>query len=564
MYPSLFAFYRRNPTMFGGTFPDCRSTGKERRGVIGAQPSPIAHQLRIGRDIVDQPPSPDTRTNGRRQGLCSSWNWLSNTRRAKSRLASIRSKTFNWNLQSFSLQTVDLSKTIVSFKMAAFEDQSSVFENPRPSFADDNLVCHDTLDGTYYGLPYHAAVHKDETMVPHVEHSDITVNDCPDVFEFFDLERATMDTQILPHETQTTSPVTSATLKSPVPFFASSNEPLRHDSAEALPEMEAIPWKQQLQTLPRNTVWAHPFFASVHAQYSRESSGTSRHGKRFFQEDPTDTFRLVMVATNKPAERQKLTEKQLNSVKSVRAHRPCLRCFMQKIQCSEGWQCKACQKLFAGSNRTRQWTRCVTLGLPELNIIAIAHCSNFFKDLTLRRQRTCSHYPSDLAADRSKIAITLYKLLFGSGILSVATNDIGELYTKVLQHTHGHHATDVHSFVATERTPLRMLIRLNVILLGSPGIAPDLVSRVRFFQKLRAICAVVAFECLGKALDRSALAGANSSRQCALIVEVSLLLEQVIAMDLNLPSEAIFRAQGAEYEEMRKDLIQYLSSHLQN
>lgn len=141
------------------------------------------------------------------------------------------------------------------------------------------------------------------------------------------------------------------------------------------------------------------------------------------------------------------------------------------------------------------------------------------------------------------------------------TVELDDLYKKVLWHTYCRSATEIHPFILEEENPLHMLVQLNVILLGSPIIAPELIGRVRYLQKLRAICAVVAFESLGRALDRN-WAKSSLIRQTALIVQIALLLEQVMEMRGDIPAAAISCARGSVFEELRRHLIQYLSCYL--
>jgi hypothetical protein len=144
-----------------------------------------------------------------------------------------------------------------------------------------------------------------------------------------------------------------------------------------------------------------------------------------------------------------------------------------------------------------------------------------------------------------------------SGVADV----LDDLYEQVLWHTYCRRATEIHPFILEENNPMYMLVQLNVILLGSPIIALELIGRVRYLQKLRAICAVVAFEYLGRALDRN-WAKSSLIRQGALIVQIALLLEQVMEMRSDIPAAALSCARGNVFEEMRRHLIQYLSCYL--
>lgn len=163
------------------------------------------------------------------------------------------------------------------------------------------------------------------------------------------------------------------------------------------------------------------------------------------------------------------------------------------------------------------------------------------------------------------IALSLYKLLFGDGdgYPSDITLEFNSLYTEVLRYTYGHRAPEVHPFILIERNPLYMLIRLNVILLGSPIIGHNLIGYIRYLQKLRAICGVLAFECLGKALGRTTLAASDLKRQLALIIQTALLLDQVVEMKGKVPAAEVCFVQGQVYEDMHQHLIQYISHYLQ-
>ena len=160
------------------------------------------------------------------------------------------------------------------------------------------------------------------------------------------------------------------------------------------------------------------------------------------------------------------------------------------------------------------------------------------------------------------IALPLYSTMFESGHFADMIFDLDCLYIEVLQHGYGHRASEVHPFILEEQNPLYMLIQLNVILLGSPVIGPELIGSIRYLQNLRAICAILAFECLGKALARTTLAASNPVRQSALIIQVALLLDQVLEMEGDLPAAVICFAHGKTYEDMHQHLIQYISYYL--
>ncbi|KAF2826802.1 hypothetical protein CC86DRAFT_20837 [Ophiobolus disseminans] len=121
---------------------------------------------------------------------------------------------------------------------------------------------------------------------------------------------------------------------------------------------------------------------------------------------------------------------------------------------------------------------------------------------------------------------------------------------------------EVHPFILSETCPLYMLIRLNTILMGSPILGAELIGRVRYIQTLRAICAVVAFASLGRALNRTIRVAPSPIRKHALIVQAALLLDQVIALRGDVPAAAVACPRGTTFEAMRQHLIQYLSCYL--
>jgi hypothetical protein len=160
-------------------------------------------------------------------------------------------------------------------------------------------------------------------------------------------------------------------------------------------------------------------------------------------------------------------------------------------------------------------------------------------------------------------AITLFKFLFGPESNCLELVPVDKLYAKVLQHTYGDRASEVHPFILEEANPLYVLIRLNVILLGSPIILTNLIWRIGYLQRLRAISAITAFECIGNALRREQLAVATQRRRSALVVQAALLLDQVIEMKEDLPSAAIAYARGEVFHNMREHLMLYLSYYIQ-
>ncbi|KAH7071343.1 hypothetical protein BKA63DRAFT_71114 [Paraphoma chrysanthemicola] len=254
--------------------------------------------------------------------------------------------------------------------------------------------------------------------------------------------------------------------------------------------------------------------------------------------------------------RKKLTPEQLEGVRAVRASGACLRCYIQKQKCSEGRPCKTCQPLLekARNTNTLQWTACVSSSLSDLNIFTLG--VSVLGDTI--------HHPSGEHPRQkldSSMAFCLYTLLFERGWFCDDV-PIDDLYTQIMRHRYGDWASEVHPFILTDRNPLYRLIQLNVILLGSPIIATELIGRVRYLQQLRAICAIVAFECLDRALDRTNLATSNQTRQSALVMQAALLLDQVVQTRGDLPAAAISCARGERFDEMRCHLIQFLSCYI--
>jgi hypothetical protein len=217
-----------------------------------------------------------------------------------------------------------------------------------------------------------------------------------------------------------------------------------------------------------------------------------------------------------------------------------------------------------------QWTACVTSSLPDLNIFTLGKLkSSIHRDPSLINLGISifgSEPPSPGGQQQKydlRTAISVYTAIFENGDFPDPTLPLDGLYMKVLQHRYGHRASEVHPFILDSLDPLHILVKLNVILLGSPVIGFHLIGHVRYLQKLRALCAIIAFEGLGRALDRTTLATSSQNRQSALIVQAALLLDQVMNMKGDLPSAGISYAKGAVFDEMRYHLIQFLSYYLQ-
>jgi hypothetical protein len=118
-------------------------------------------------------------------------------------------------------------------------------------------------------------------------------------------------------------------------------------------------------------------------------------------------------------------------------------------------------------------------------------------------------------------ALPLYTLLFEYGLFSNAIVPFDDLYIKILRNSYGHQASEVHPFILMNQNPLYLLVQLNIVLLGSPVIGMEMIGRVRYLQKSRTVCAIVASEGLGRALDRTTLATSNQNRQSALLVQTA-------------------------------------------
>jgi len=161
-----------------------------------------------------------------------------------------------------------------------------------------------------------------------------------------------------------------------------------------------------------------------------------------------------------------------------------------------------------------------------------------------------------------RTAVPLYEMFFIHAISPDLITDLDDLYVKVLVHIYGDRAMTVHPFILTDVNPLHMLVQLNVIMMGSPVLGAEYIGWIRYLQALRATCAVVAFTCLGRALNRTALAASGPVRQGALILQIALLLDQVVELREGIPGAATGGARGRVFGEMRRHLIQYLSYYL--
>lgn len=153
-------------------------------------------------------------------------------------------------------------------------------------------------------------------------------------------------------------------------------------------------------------------------------------------------------------------------------------------------------------------------------------------------------------------ASALYKLVFEHGGSSF---EFKSLYLEVLQHVYGHRAKEVHPFILSDLNPLHMLVQINVVLLGSPIVAPKILGYIRYLQTLRAVCGIVTFEHLGEAFRNSTRSTTTLNRRLALIVQGAILMDQIVEMKTSLPAAAVCISQGKLYEDMHDHLIQYIS-----
>lgn len=252
-----------------------------------------------------------------------------------------------------------------------------------------------------------------------------------------------------------------------------------------------------------------------------------------------------------------LTAEQREATRRVRAKGACLRCRVYKLKCSEGYPCERCESTFnkAYGSKTLQWTACVSSHLPDINIFA-------YGITILDDGQISMHGGKDSIQDPLQhVSMTLYECMLSSidvgGDASLLAN-LDTLYKEVFEYLYGCCADEVHPFILRDRNPLHMLVQTNVILLGSPIIAEKLIGYVRYLQKMRAICGVLAFEALDKALERSTLAASSFERQVALIIQIALLLDQVVEMKGKLPAAVVCFAQDKTYGDMHQHLTQYI------
>ena len=107
-------------------------------------------------------------------------------------------------------------------------------------------------------------------------------------------------------------------------------------------------------------------------------------------------------------------------------------------------------------------------------------------------------------------------------------------------------------FILEDRNPLHMLLHLNTIIVGSHLLGERLVGYKEYLLHLRAI---------SSSLERTTLANSSITRLLALIVYISVLLEQV--MEVGEHSAASRYVSGDEtYKTMQDHLIEYLSCYL--
>jgi hypothetical protein len=154
-------------------------------------------------------------------------------------------------------------------------------------------------------------------------------------------------------------------------------------------------------------------------------------------------------------------------------------------------------------------------------------------------------------------------------ILSIATfggksslfSTFDSLYSEIVRHIYGSQVEDVHTFILKDRNPLNVLVQLNTVLLGSQAIQVRLGGYYGYLRKLRGICSELAFQGLGKCLDRNHLAGSSITKQFTLIVYIALVLEQVLEIEGGRPG-SLSTSSDSTYQAMRNHLAQYLFYYL--
>ncbi|KAH8731991.1 hypothetical protein GQ44DRAFT_822118 [Phaeosphaeriaceae sp. PMI808] len=450
--------------------------------------------------------------------------------------------------------------------MGHFDEQMSCFDVPPPSTRNGSEIYK-------LNLGYHVSSPTSVTDIgirhdaAYTEASETIADNVSGTFEFVDWTNAGIDPislkppRVEPHAVSST---TSATLYSPVPHNAAA-----HGSpapTTITPHLLQL-WPTQSTRNSENEVYPAPEPAS--RRPSNHVTPQHMDKKRPLQEDITGGSSVGSgIASHATKKLRMLTRERRDDTDRVRCKGACLRCYVQKIKCSEGRPCTTCHALFNKNHNTRtlQWTACISSSLPELNVFGLG--MSFFNERNSPSTVLTTPFEENIPAGHLqqldlKSAVWIYSLLFEDEVHSESSYFVEELYVEVLRCTYGHRAAEVHPFIRKEKNPLHMLVQLNVILLGSPVLGVELVGSVGYLQKLRNVCAVVAFECLERALDRTTQATSSLSRQSALILQIALLLDQVLEMRGDIPAATISFASGKVFEEMREHLIQYLTYYLQ-
>ncbi|CAO2655890.1 Nn.00g046930.m01.CDS01 [Neocucurbitaria sp. VM-36] len=379
----------------------------------------------------------------------------------------------------------------------------------------------------------------------YAEENMTVVDDTSVIFEFFDLQGATLEYSLQnpQPETQLTRTTSPATIRSKSPEDITSDlckgdRKCSHPSTRTIVRSSLSP--RASEHIQINYIEPSPTVSSTPSPMANETIQLGRNRKRLLEDIPGLSCFELGIGSNTKTKRIRLTREQRDGAR----------------RCSESKPCKTCHVLFtkAYTTKTLEWTACVSSHLPDINLFTLG--ITLSDDLDSAAHGTQSLPKLDLAT-----TAPLYGLLFESGYYSNIL-DLDRLYVKVLCHTYGDRAAEVHPFILEDRNPLYMLIQINVILLGSPVIGHELVGCIKYLQKLRAICAVLAFECLGKALDRTTLAASSPLRQIAIIIQASLLLDQVLEMEGDLPAAMICFPQDKTYKDMHQHLIQYITYYL--
>lgn len=257
------------------------------------------------------------------------------------------------------------------------------------------------------------------------------------------------------------------------------------------------------------------------------------------------------------------TGTQREEANRVREKGACLRCYVQKLKCSEGVPCAPCANLLSEAatavrTRTLQWTACISSSLLDVNV--------FTYGIALVDDPPTSSAGVQLGAKKAfgPTSMTLFDM-----VLSTATmggkysffSKFDSLYSEVVRHIYGSHVEDVHTFILEDRNPLNVLIQFNTVLLGSQAIGDRLGGYYGYLRKVRGICGELAFQGLEKCLERNHLAGSSPTRQFTLIVYIALVLEQVLEIEGGRPG-SLSTSSDSTYQAMHNHLAQYLFYYL--